>query len=314
MSQHRTRQAISVVGVVLAGILFSASFTWAAKDARPFWTEKSSFIEGEELFVVGVASKARTVEEGRRQAFEQGKVELMNFAQITSLEAQGLVIETQMTFEEPNPDGTVTVYRLLRVPAAKLVSIQERLQAQGRAHEQTLDQSRGELVAIQQSLAQKQHELESRSKGMQDTLAMVSQLQVTLGEKAAKLDQQQRQVEQMLQQINANLQSNSMSTNRSAPGKSLTDQLKETGAKLDASEQELSRLSRQVQERVQSRSQKACRYVTPGMNPAEVKRLLGDPDGEKKGYSFEKGNTWAYGTTIVQFNWQGVVLSTSSCQ
>ncbi|MBU6483042.1 MAG: hypothetical protein KGS09_21195 [Nitrospirae bacterium] len=286
MSRHKERQAISLIGFILTGILLSTSLAWAAKDARPFWTEKSSFIEGEELFVVGVASKARTVEEGRRQAFEQGKIELMNFAQITSLEAQGLVVETQMTFEEPNADGTVTVYRLLRVPASKLVSIQGRLQAQSRDQEQAMEQSRKELAAIQQ----------------------------TLGEKATKLDQQQRQVEQMLQQINANLQSSSMSTNRSAPSKSLADQLKETGAKLDASEQELSRLSRQVQERVQSRSQKACRYVTSGMNPAEVKRLLGDPDGEKKGYSFEKGNTWAYGTTIVQFNWQGVVLSTSACQ
>ena len=109
MSQHKARQAISIVGSVLTGVLLATSLAWAAKDARPFWTEKSSFIEGEELFVVGVASKARTVEEGRRQAFEQGKVELMNFAQITNLEAQGLVIETQMTFEEPNADGTVTV-------------------------------------------------------------------------------------------------------------------------------------------------------------------------------------------------------------
>ena len=97
MNQHEMRRAISVVGFVLTGILLSTSLAWAAKDARPFWTEKSSFIEGEELFVVGVASKARTVEEGRRQAFEQGKVELMNFAQITSLEAQGLVIETHYT-------------------------------------------------------------------------------------------------------------------------------------------------------------------------------------------------------------------------
>ena len=286
MSQHKMQRAISVVGFVLTGILLSTSLAWAAKDARPFWTEKSSFIEGEELFVVGVASKARTVEDGRRQAFEQGKVELMNFAQITSLEAQGLVIETQMTFEESNADGTVTVYRLLRVPASKLVGIQGRLKAQSQAQEQTLDQARKELAVIQQAL----------------------------GEKATKLEQQQRQVEQMLQQINSKIQSISTSTNRSEQSGSLVDRLKETDAKLDASEQELSQLSRQVQERVQSRSQKACRYITPGMNPAEVKRLLGDQDGEKKGYSFEKGNTWAYGTTIVQFNWQGVVLSTSGCQ
>ncbi|MGE0469895.1 MAG: hypothetical protein AB7L09_11135 [Nitrospira sp.] len=285
MSRHKTRQAISFIGFVLTGILLSTSLAWAAKDTRPFWTEKSSFIEGEELFVVGVASKARTVEEGRRQAFEQGKIELMNFAQITSLEAQGLVIETQMTFEEPNADGTVTVYRLLRVPASKLVSIQGRLEAQSRTQEQVIEQSRKELAAIQQ----------------------------TLSEKATKLDQQQRQVEQLLRQINAKLQSSSTSGNRSAPSRSLADQLKETDAKLDASEQELSRLSRQIQERVNSSSQRACRYITPGMTPSELKRVLGEPDGEKYKH-FDNDDIWAYGNTSVHFNGSGVVSSTSGCR
>ena|SRR2546427_5172881 len=249
MREHKTRKAICVLRIVLTGILLSASIAWA-KDARPFWTEKSAFVEGEDLFVVGVASKARTVEEGRRQAFEQGKIELMNYAQVTNLEAQGLVIETQMTHEEANADGTVTVYRLLRVPASKLVTIQGRLQAQSLAQEQTLEQSRKELTAIQETLTQK----------------------------AMKLDQQQRQVEQMLQQINANLQSSSTPTNRSERSGSLVDRLKETDAQLDASEQELSRLSRQIQERIKSRSQKACQYVVPGMTPSEVKNLLGSPD------------------------------------
>lgn len=286
MSRHKERQAISFIGFVLTGIFLSTSLAWAAKDARPFWTEKSSFIEGEELFVVGVASKARTAEEGRRQAFEQGKVELMNFAQITSLEAQGLVIETQMTFEEPNADGTVTVYRLLRVPVSKLVSIQGRLEAQSRAQEQAIEQSRKELAVIQQ----------------------------TLSDKETKLDQQQRQVEQMLQQINAKLQSSSTPTNRSAPSKSLVDRLKETEVKLDASEQEFSRLSRQVQERVMSSSQRACRYITPGMAPTEVTRLLGSPDGKERGPYTSYLDTWAYGNSIVNFSRQGVVSEISGCR
>lgn len=291
MSQHKMQQAISVVGLVLTGILLSTSLAWAAKDARPFWTEKSSFIEGEELFVVGVASKARTVEEGRRQAFEQGKVELMNFAQITSLEAQGLVIETQMTFEEPNADGTVTVYRLLRVPASKLVGIQGRLKAQSQAQEQTIEQSRKELAMTQQAL----------------------------GEKVTKLDQQQRQVEQMLQQINTKIQSISMPINRSERSASLVDRLKETDAKLDASEQELSRLSRQIQERVRSSSQNACRHVASGMTPAELTRLLGNPDGrkyppERFGDHYVANDVWSYGNTSVHFNGQGVVSSTLGCE
>lgn len=286
MSQYKMQQAIFIMGVALTGILLSTSLAWAAKDTRPFWTEKSSFIEGEELFVVGVASRARTVEEGRRQAFEQGKVELMNFAQITSLEAQGLVIETQMTFEELNADGTVTVYRLLRVPASKLVGIQGRLKAQSQAQEQTLDQARKELAVIQQAL----------------------------GEKATKLDQQQQQIEQMLQQINAKIQSISTPTNRSERSGSLVDRLKETDAKLDASEQELSRLSRQIQERVRTRSQKACQYVTSGMSPSEVKNILGSPDGQEQNAYTHYLNTWAYGNSVVNFSRQDVVSSISGCE
>jgi uncharacterized phage infection (PIP) family protein YhgE len=272
---------------VLLG-LFSVSAVYPA--SRPFWTEKSSFIEGDELFVVGVASKARTVEQGRRQAIEQGKVELMNFAQITNLEAQGLVIETQMTYEEPNTDGTVTVYRLLRVPASKLVTIQGRLQAQSQAQEQAIEQSRKELAAIQE----------------------------TLGEKATKLDQQQRQVEQVLQQINKTIQSTSTSTNRSEGSGSLVDRLKETDAKLDANEQEVSRLSRQVQERVMSRSQKACQYIAPGMNQSEVGKLLGPSDGVSRKVIQEEGNwesvdTWGYGNSVVIFSTRKVVSGVLGC-
>lgn len=265
--------------------LYSTSPVYAAKDSRPFWAEKSAFIEGDDLFVVGVASRARTVEEGRRQAFEQGKTELMNYAQVTNLEAQGLVVETQMTYEEPNPDGTITIYRLLRVPASKLVAIQGRLQARSRAQEQTLEQSRKELAAIQQTLA----------------------------EKVLKLEQQQRQVEQMLQQLDAKLQSKSTLGHRSESGASVLDHLRETEAKLDASEQELSRLYRQVQERVKSSSHKACRYVTPGMKPSEVRSLLGSPDGET--YTiFDSDDTWAYGNTSVHFSHQAVVSHVSGCQ
>ena len=76
------------------------SMKGAETNKRPFWTKQSSFVEGEDLFVVGMAPHAPTVEEGRKRAFENAKVELMNFAQVTDLEAKGLVIETQMTFEE----------------------------------------------------------------------------------------------------------------------------------------------------------------------------------------------------------------------
>jgi hypothetical protein len=136
------KSSIAFVVVLTMSIVLDA---YAGRGERPFWTEKSSFFEGEDLLVVGVASNAKTVEEGRKQAFENGKLELMNFAQITNLEARGLVIETRVTFEEFNPDGTITVYRLLSVPAAKLVAIQGKLQEETRVHDQALAKAHDDL-------------------------------------------------------------------------------------------------------------------------------------------------------------------------
>jgi len=162
--------SLSLVGWTLF-LIWGLNFTspaYSARESRPFWTEKSSFIEGEDLLFVGVASRAQTVEEGRRQAFEQGKVELMNFAQITSAEAYGLVIETQMTFEEPNADGTMTVYRLFRVPLAKLLGIQGRLKAEGRVQAEVLDKSRKELEELQKTLIEKKTEWEQQRRSVEE--------------------------------------------------------------------------------------------------------------------------------------------------
>lgn len=306
-------QELFITGVlVLIFATLCVSSAFATPQTRPFWTEKSAFIEGDDLFVVGVASKARTVEEARKQAFEQGKTELMNYAQITSLEAQGLVIETQMTFEEPNPDGTVTVYRLLRVPASKLVAIQGRVQAQSRLQEQTLEQSRKELLAIQQSLAQKQQDLDKRSREIESSVGTVSRLQVALGEKATKLDQQQKQVEQMLQQLTKSLQVSPDSTKEKPTSGSLIENLKQVEVQLDEREQDLDRMYRSIQERIRNNSQKVCRYITPAMKPSEVRGLLGTPDGEK--YSgFDSDDTWSYGTAWVTFGPTSLVLSVGGC-
>lgn len=288
MSNHKTRKAISVIGILLTGIFLVASITWA-KEARPFWTERSAFVEGDELFVVGVASRAHSVEEGRKQAFENGKVELMNYAQLTSLEAQGLVIETQMTYEEANADGTVTVYRLLRVPASKLVAIQGRLNTQSRLQEQALEQSRKELLAIQLSLA----------------------------ERARKIDQQQRQVEQMLQELTSKVRGTpsgprgSQGTGSVAPG-TLGEKLREAETQLDAQEQTLEEISRRARDRIAKeveRNRKRCRLLTQGMTRAEVKALMGDPGAVHNQY-------WAYGTREVisiTFGQTGGIYSIHGC-
>jgi DNA repair exonuclease SbcCD ATPase subunit len=263
---------------------------------RPFWTEKSSFIEGEDLFVVGIASNSKTVEEGRKQAFENGKVELMNFAQVTNVEAKGLVIETQMTFEDPHPNGTVTVYRLLRVSAARLVSIQGRLQEQTRVQEQALDKEQKDLQLLQQVVARKQESLERQSRHVQETLDSVSRLQETLGQKAIKIEQTQKEVEQLLQHLSTKIRQNERAAhaspastspavnggtkNATSPAEPLLGRLKETEAKLDAQEAELRALAKRAKDRLAKEEEmaraieKKCRYVEPGMTIEEVNRIM----------------------------------------
>lgn len=111
---------VGVSLVSLGPVQFTGALA-ANSDNRPFWTERSTWNFGGDLFVVGVASRAKTTEEGRQLAFEHGKRELLNFTQAVSLD--GITIDTQMTYEEPNEDGSVTVFRLLRVPVPKLSAL-----------------------------------------------------------------------------------------------------------------------------------------------------------------------------------------------
>ena len=273
----------AILGVVFWGLTDSALS--ATRESRPFWTEKSAFVEGEDLFVVGVGSKVKTAEEGRQKAFEHGRTELMNFAQITNLEAQGLVIETQMTYEEANADGTVTVFRLLRVPAKRLIEIQNRVQAQTRTQEQSLDQARRELAATQESVVRKQRELETRGKELETAVSTVSRLQVTLGEKALKIEQQQKQVEQLLQQLSLKVSQSKPAQSdivprRDLPPSSLLEVLKEKEVRLDAQAQELEQIAARARERIKSETdnyRKRCLLLHQGMTRDEVKQLMGEP-------------------------------------
>ena len=271
--QHPKRLWIMAYSLVLLAItLLPASALHAGRESRPFWTEKSAFLEGDDLFVVGVATKARSVEEGRKQAFEQGKIELMNYAQITSLEAQGLVIETQMTYEEPNPEGTVTIYRLLRVPAAKLVAIQGRLNEQARAQEQALEKTRQELSALQRSLIEKQNALEGHT--------------TSLREKSERIEAQQRQVEGLLKQLAIKIpQSTISATGNSRKPDSLMEQLKQAEVQLDAQEQLLREISARAQRRIDQEYEgyrKKCEYLMIGMTEEEVKAIMGNPQTVKE--------------------------------
>jgi hypothetical protein len=106
---------------MVGGLLFVASLH-AASSNRPFWTEQSMFRFGEDLFFTGRATCAPSSEEGRQRAYNAAMQEMLNYSRAT--EVTGVTIETQMTYEEDNSEtcrkGQVSVWRLLRAPAAKL--------------------------------------------------------------------------------------------------------------------------------------------------------------------------------------------------
>ena len=311
-SKYKAAFSCSFTLILLGSILLAPLH--AGRDNRPFWTEKSAFVEGDELFVVGVATNVRTPEEGRQRAFEHGKVELMNYAQVTDLEARGLVIETQMTHEEANSDGTFNVFRLLQVPAAKLVEIQERLQAQSRQQEQSLEAARTELAAVQESITRKQRTLELQTQEMEKATKTISALQTKLEQKAAKIEAQQKKVEQLLAKLSIKVSSGGAPPKASQLTKlrrgvhffPLDDSLKQAEAQLDQRDRELQSIRKRIMNRITKESNAACEYVTVGMTPQDVKRLLGRPGGECY-TTVDTGDTWTYGKAKVYFDDTGVV-------
>lgn len=96
-------------------------------EKRPFWAEKSSYVEGEFLYVVGVATYKGSLEESRQDAFDNGVIEIMNYSQISDVtKIRGLIIDTQMTYQE-NVNSTWTVFRLMKVRLNDLSEIRQRL-------------------------------------------------------------------------------------------------------------------------------------------------------------------------------------------
>ena len=115
--------------------------------------------------MVGVAEPCSHARRGTAdKRLNAGRLELMNYAQVTTLEARGLIIETQMTYEEVNEDGTATVFRLLRVPVQRLLEIQGQLQSQGHAQGHALDHARQELLVLKHSLEDKAVEIEQQKR------------------------------------------------------------------------------------------------------------------------------------------------------
>ncbi len=177
-ASHRKPGRAAIVAVVLFvsvmfGGLIPNEILAASANKRPFWTEQSSYVEGNNLYSVGVATNAKTRETGRQQAYEHGKREMSNYAQITDL--SGLTIETQMTYEEPNADGTITVFRLLRIgmndltkwKTGLLARATKEMEKQNQEVARELDLKRAQVETLERQTAELLS-LESRAAAVQE--------------------------------------------------------------------------------------------------------------------------------------------------
>lgn len=111
---------MNVSNLFLLLVVFS-SFQVRAEPSRPFWTEKSTYTEGDRVYFVGIASKVATKEKGRDSALSNARNEASNFFQMSDVTF--LTFETQMTYEEANKDGTFDVYRLMFIKKDDVVKV-----------------------------------------------------------------------------------------------------------------------------------------------------------------------------------------------
>ena len=277
-------------------LLFSLPSSSAIAGQRPFWTEKSTFIEGDTLYAVGVASNSNTIEAGREQAFRQGSIEVMNYAQIANLERTGITLETQMTYEEQNRNGTYNVYRLLRTDIRKLLAGQKRQQTTTQARMKELNRmleinralidsfvaKRRELENANHQLDTTQEELAVFARRGQEALQELESVKQSALRKQEELDHLYRTIAERVHRREAALQ-----------------KLREKKAEFDSQDLELKLLFAEIQNRVANRSQKAKTYVVGGMTTSDVISLLGQPDSVKS--KLGSHQTWYYGTTEIHF-------------
>ena len=292
--------------------------------SRPFWADSPSYIEGDYLYVVGKASHAQSVEEGKQQAFIHGKIELMNAAKLSEVSAKGLALEARHVYIEQHGGGKVTVYQLLRIPATKVVEAQLDLQDKSAPQQQAFQNAHRDLVVLENSLTQQQQNLESQATSMENALASLKTIQTSLTAKAQEVDQQQLEVDNLKSRLEEKISSidnriGTMDELRQQLQKiteaqaSALHNLQDIEQELNVKEEEIQRIHQSILARVEKASSMACEYVTRGMTPSEVKKILGPPSGEKHSYANERYDTWAYGSAKVSFDAQAVVESVTGC-
>lgn len=109
--------------LIASGVFTCSAF--AAVPAPPFWTELALFRFGEDLFFVGGASCAPTVQAGRDQAFQRGLQQVQQYGRLLS--TVGLTVNTQAVYygraASGCPEKTVSVWRLVRLNAEQMTAL-----------------------------------------------------------------------------------------------------------------------------------------------------------------------------------------------
>lgn len=281
--------------MLTAVILSFSSLSFSAtNDNRPFWTEKSSFIEGEVLYAVGVASNVRTVEIGRESAFAKGKSEIMNYAQIANLDGAGILIETQMTYEEKNRDGTYNIYRLIKTDLEKLLSVQKDLQNTSQKKMDEMNNIVEINKAMTESFINKRQEIEGLAQKGNEVLSELEKIKISVTEKGAELDA-----------IYSRLQKEISSRNIVI---SKIEQKKEI---LDRQDKSIEQLQKQIIERINNKEAKVKKYIKKGMTEDDVENLIGKPDSTSdwifdEGLSISHNDRYHYGRVAIYF-FHGIV-------
>lgn len=273
------------------GLLLSVfpTNTFADGNSRPFWTQKSSYVEGKILYAVGIASHVKTVEAGRQQAWLNGKKEISNFAQIMDL--SGVDIGTQMTFQARNSDGTFKVYRLLKVSIPNLTKWKTHLldQASKALAEQNslINKKIVKRKALLRILDQSTQALADRSQEVNEKIAMRnSELRV--------LNKQTHQLKAQIHEMKVRIAKKQK-------------QVSTLGGQYRTM-QSLEERASTIQRKLALYSYRVQRYIKCGMTKSQVQDLLGRPQAEIDFYKNINIITVSYGYFWIRFH-SGVVTS-----
>ena|SRR3990172_1345841 len=270
-------------------IMFFPPVIFAAENQRPFWTEQSTFIEGDTLYTVGVASNAKTVEEGRELSFSRGRTEIMNYAQIANLDGAGIVIETQMTHEERNLDGTYHVYRLLKTDVIKLVSTKQDIQHSSKEKIAELGKMLEVNRALTETFINKRLELEGLSQKGKEILLDVEKIK-------NDVTQKRKELEEVYNKFEAEIKTR----------ETVISKFEEKKVIIDKQDKQIDQLHKRIMDRIYSKGEMAKKYAKEGMTTIDVVSLLGEPDGANLTTS---GYYSYYGRTKLFFNNASILVA-----